>query len=179
MVRLPHASLGAALLIGLLLLSACGDRPAESPADGVRDMLAGRWLREYHQEGAGVQRVLTMERDGRFFETARVFHADGAVTEHAHEGKWFFDGTNLKRRYTLFDGRQPSAPQLPYVTHQLSIASRHEFTGTDNLRRRQVRYQRVREGAGLARLVHHGQPASLATPHSPAGESALPHNPVR
>lgn len=178
MVRLPRAGLGAALLIGLLL-PACGDRPAESPADGVRDMLAGRWLREYHQEGAGVQRVLTMERDGRFFETARVFHADGAVTEHAHEGKWFFDGTNLKRRYTLFDGKQPAAPQLPYVTHQLSIASRHEFTGTDNLRRRQVHYQRVREGATLSRLAQHGQAGAFAAPRSPAGPPALPHNPVR
>ncbi|MCY7371723.1 MAG: hypothetical protein LH479_12910 [Polaromonas sp.] len=129
-----------------LLLAACGNAPEDSAADSVRQRLEGQWLRDYRQDDAEVRRWLTLQADGRFFERAKVFHADGAITEHAHEGQWVFDGTNLKRKYRSFDGKKPSAPTLPYITHQIRFESRHEFVGTDNLRRREVRYHRVREG---------------------------------
>ena len=143
------ARAGAVGLIGFLLslwLSACNNPPIDSPADSVNQLLQGRWLRDYQQDDARVQRVLTLQPDGRFVEEATVFHADGAVTEHAHAGQWVYDGMNLKRKYSSFDGKKPSAPTLPYVTHQIRFESRHEFVGTDNLRRREVRYHRLREG---------------------------------
>ena len=137
------------LLPGVLfcsLLGACNNPPVDSPADQVRLQLEGRWLRDYRQEDARVQRLLTLEANGRFYEQATVFHPDGAITEHAHEGQWVFDGTNLKRKYSSFDGKKPSAPTLPYITHQIRFESRQEFIGIDNVRQREVRYHRLREG---------------------------------
>ncbi len=139
----------AATALAALLLAACDNPPADSPADDVRQLLVGSWLREYDQEGARVRRLLVLGDDGRFRETARVVDAAGIVTDHAHAGDWTFDGTNLKRRYTSFDGKQPSAPTLPYVTYQLRFESKYAFVGTDNVRRREVRYLRVEEGAAL------------------------------
>jgi hypothetical protein len=145
--------LAAASLLAGFLLPACTGAPSDSPADSrteaVQQQLVGSWLREYSQEGAQVRRLLVLGDDGRFTETARVVDAGGAVTEHAHEGQWTFDGTNLKRRYTNFDGKQPSAPVLPYVTFQLKFESKHEFVGIDNVRKREVHYSRVQPGAAL------------------------------
>jgi hypothetical protein len=135
---------GAVLLT--LLLGACDSSPVDSPADSINQLLQGRWLREYKQDDARVQRVLTLQPGGGFVEAATVFHADGTVTEHAHAGQWRYDGMNLKRKYSSFDGEKPSAPTLPYITHQIRFESRHEFVGTDNVRQREVRYHRLREG---------------------------------
>lgn len=141
--------LGAAIALAGLLLAACGGPPDDSPVDEVQQRLVGNWLREYEQEGAHVRRLLVLQPDGHFSEMARVVDARGTVTEHAHAGDWTYDGTNLKRRYTSFDGRQPSAPTLPYATFQLRFESNYEFVGIDNVRRREVRYQRVAPGAAL------------------------------
>jgi hypothetical protein len=137
-----------AVVLGLLL-AACSGPPADLPADAVHQQLVGSWLREYTQEGAQVRRLLVLGEDGLFTETAVVVNAAGTVTEHAHAGQWTFDGTNLKRRYTSFDGKQPSAPTMPYVTYQLKFESRYEFVGTDNVRKREVHYSRVAQGTAL------------------------------
>jgi hypothetical protein len=138
-----------AALLASFFLAACSDPPSDSPVDAVQQQLVGSWLRDYTQEGARVRRLLVLGDDGLFTETARVVDASGAVTEHAHAGRWTFDGTNLKRRYTSFDGKQPAAPTLPYVTYQLKFESRYEFVGTDNVRKREVRYSRVEQGSAL------------------------------
>lgn len=141
--------LGSASLLASFFLVACNDPPADLPAEAVQQQLVGSWLREYTQEGARVRRLLVLGEDGLFTETARVVDAAGVVTDHSHAGQWTFDGTNLKRRYTSFDGKQPSAPTLPYVTYQLKFESRYEFVGTDNVRKREVRYSRVAQGTAL------------------------------
>jgi hypothetical protein len=145
----PRRVAALATLLAPFFLAACSEPPADSPVEAVQQQLVGSWLREYSQEGARVWRLLVLGEDGLFTETARVVDAAGAVTEHAHAGQWTFDGTNLKRRYTSFDGKRPSAPTLPYVTYQLKIESRYEFVGTDNVRKREVRYLRVAQGAAL------------------------------
>jgi hypothetical protein len=132
-----------------IFLAACSDPPVDSPADAVQQQLVGSWLREYSHEGARVRRLLVLGEDGRFTETAQAVDASGSVTDFAHAGQWLFDGTNLKRKYTSFNGKQPSAPTLPYVTYQLKFESRHEFIGTDNVRKREVRYSRVGPGTTL------------------------------
>jgi hypothetical protein len=145
----PRRCLAAAIALASFVLAGCGGPPVDSPADAVQQKLVGSWLREYSQEGAQVRRLLVLGDDGRFTETARVVDAAGGVTEHAHAGQWTFDGTNLKRRYTSFDGKQPAAPTLPYVTYQLKFESRHEFVGTDNVRKREVHYSRVPGGTAV------------------------------
>ena len=106
----------------------------------------GTWLREYEEEGVKVRRVLVLESGGRFTEMSRLTELDSAAAEHSHTGDWLFDGTNLKRRYTRMDGRQPAAPVVPYATFELRFPSRNEFVGIDRVRQREVRYHRVADG---------------------------------
>jgi hypothetical protein len=141
--------LAAAMALTGLLLGACNSPPADSPDEAVQQLLVGSWLRQYEHDGAQIRRLLVLEPDGLFRETARVVDRGGVVTEHAHAGEWTYDGTNLKRRYTSFDGKQPSAPTMPYATFQLRFESRNEFVGTDNVRKRELHYQRVAQGAAL------------------------------
>ncbi len=132
-----------ALVLAGFMLAACERPQADPTVEAVQQRLVGSWLREYQQEGARVSRLLVLESDGRFSESAQVVDAAGATTTHQHAGEWTYDGTNLKRRYTSFNGKQPSAPILPYATFALRFESGREFVGTDNVRKREVRYLRV------------------------------------
>lgn len=144
-----HRLAALATLLAPIFLAACSDPPADSPAQAVQQQLVGSWLREYTHDGARVRRLLVLSEDGRFTETAQAVDESGVVTDFSHAGQWMFDGTNLKRKYTSFNGKQPSAPTLPYVTFQLRFESRHEFVGIDHVRRREVRYWRVGPGTTL------------------------------
>jgi hypothetical protein len=137
-----------ALLCLLLVLAAlaAGCDSAPDAADEVRERLVGSWLRDYEENGTRVRRVLVLEPDGRFREMSRSLGPQELGQRHAHEGEWLYDGTNLKRRYTLMDGQPVSAPQMPFVAFQIRFTGSHEFTGTDNVRRRELRYQRVPAG---------------------------------
>ena len=148
-VSKPRRLAALATMLASFFLAACNNAPADSRADAVQQQLVGSWLREYTQEDARVRRLLVLGEDGLFTEAARVVDATGAVTDYAHAGQWTFDGTNLKRRYTSFNGKQPAAPTLPYVTYQLKFESKYEFIGTDNIRKREVRYSRVAPGTAM------------------------------
>jgi hypothetical protein len=129
------------------LLAGCQRPPADSPADAVRQLLPGTWLREHGEGGVRVRRILVLEPDGEFREMVRIVESSGAVTEQAHAGQWNFDGINLKRKYRLMNGKQPSAPTIPFATFALKMPSKHEFIGVDHVRQREVRYRRVETGA--------------------------------
>lgn len=144
MRALCSARLWAALAASLIV--AC-EGPLQDPlVEQVQDRLVGTWLREYREDGVAVRRVLVLDRAGTFREHSTVKRPGTAPLEHMHEGEWLFDGTNLKRRYTLVDGRLPAAPMVPFATLQLAFPSRREFIGTDNVRSRAVRYERVADG---------------------------------
>ena len=129
------------LLAGLL--QACGDAPADLSNEAIQERLPGTWLREFEERGVRVRRVLVLENDGKFRERVRITDAVGAVTEQNHAGTWIYDGTNLKRKYSLMNGKPPSAPTVPFAAFELKFPSRHEFIGIDNIHQREVRYQRV------------------------------------
>lgn len=136
-------------LVALLAASAFGagcDPAPDEPEEQIRDRLVGTWLRDYEQDGTRVRRVLVLELEGRFREASRSLGPADAGATHAHEGDWRYDGTNLKRRYTLMDGKPVSVPKLPFAAFQIRFNGSHEFIGTDNVRRREVRYQRVSDG---------------------------------
>ncbi len=145
--RIANRGLVAVLGLAVLLLTSCDSPPGESSTEVTQQRLAGSWMREYEQEGSTIRRLLVLKTDGHFQETARVVDAAGAATQHIHEGDWLFDGTNLKRKYTLMDGIKPSAPTVPFATFEVRFESNREFVGIDNLRKREVRYQRVGEGS--------------------------------
>jgi hypothetical protein len=135
-------------LCTLLALAALGAGcdPAPDAADEVRERLVGSWLRDYEENGTRVRRVLVLEPDGRFRETSRSLGPQELGKRHMHEGEWLYDGTNLKRRYTLMDGQPVAAPQMPFAAFQIRFTGSHEFIGVDNVRKRELRYQRVPSG---------------------------------
>lgn len=120
--------------------------PDDSAVQETRERLAGTWLREYREGEVHVRRVLVLGPAGLFTESVVASAPGGTPLRNSHSGEWHYDGMNLKRRYTLIDGRKPSAPAFPYAAFQVAFESRHVFVGTDNIRRRQIRYERVSEG---------------------------------
>ena len=139
-----HLALAAVLAAGLG--SGCDSAPADAAAQEVHEHLVGTWLREYDDQAMVVRRVLVLEPGGSFREMSSVRSGGATVDQHLHEGEWLFDGTNLKRRYLRVDGRLPAAPMVPFATFEVRFASRNEFVGMDNVRKREVRYRRVSEG---------------------------------
>jgi hypothetical protein len=130
----------------LLAALAAGCDTGPDHVDEVRERLVGTWLRDYEQDGTRVRRVLVLEADGRFRESSRSLGPKELGTRHLHEGEWLYDGTNLKRRYRLIDGEPVSAPTMPFAAFQLRFTGSHAFIGTDNVRGREIRYQRVPAG---------------------------------
>jgi len=118
-------------------------RPTGMEQADIEQRLQGTWLREYAQQGINVRRILTLQRDGSFHERVRVVDEAGGITDYAHEGTWLYDGTNLKRKYTLMDGRPPSRLNLPFATFQVSFERNDEFIGIDHIHGHRVRYRRV------------------------------------
>ena len=131
----------------LVALSGCDNPPEDSAARDVQRRLVGTWLREYEEQGTRVRRVLVLLPDGRFHEASHITPPDGLAAQDAQgSGEWVFDGTNLKRRYLVLNGKPAGHPRMPYATFALRFPSRTEFVGVDHVRRREVRYARVPDG---------------------------------
>ena len=114
-----------------------------------QDLLRGTWLREYSEDGVRVRRVLELAPGGAFREHVRIAEAGGRVTRMEHQGTWLYDGTNLKRKYTLMNGEPPSRLNVPFATFQIAFESSNEFTGVDHIHAHKVHYRRVADGTGL------------------------------
>lgn len=134
------------LLSTALMAAGCEPTPSQAGREEIQEQLVGTWLREYEQDGARVRRILVLEPDGRFHEDSRNLGPVAAGERHRHEGRWLFDGTNLKRHYSLIDGKPTAAPTVPFAAFQIEFTGSHEFTGTDNVRHRRLSYQRVADG---------------------------------
>ena len=134
------------LLLAALAALAAGCDSAPDPDDEVRGRLIGTWLRDYEDNGTRVRRVLVLEPHGHFREMSRSLGPQELGMRHTHEGDWLYDGTNLKRRYTLMDGQTVSAPTMPFAAFQIHFTGSHEFRGVDNVRHRELRYQRAPTG---------------------------------
>ena len=112
-------------------------------------MLPGTWLRETQADGITTRRLLTLEPDHTFRESVRVIDATGRPTDFVHEGTWLYDGTNLKRKYTLMNGKPPSRLNLPFATFQITFDSPREFRGVDHIRGHRIEYRRVAPDTAL------------------------------
>jgi hypothetical protein len=139
---LPRSTAGVLLALALLL-PACDGPPVATTAEDIEQRLVGSWVREYQGDGVRSRRILVLAADRTFRETVRVTDHAGAPKEFLHEGTWFYDGTNLKRKYTLVNGEPPSRLNLPFVTFQIEFRSRNEFVGVDHIHRNRIEYRRV------------------------------------
>src|SRR3954451_20000133 len=120
------------------------DSATLSPAAQDRqDLLRGTWLREYSEGAVQVRRVLDLEADGAFHESVRIADGGGRITRMAHEGTWLYDGTNLKRKYTLMNGEPPSRLNVPFATFEVAFQSRNDFVGVDHVHGVRIEYRRV------------------------------------
>ncbi|MGE4241036.1 hypothetical protein [Ramlibacter sp.] len=146
----PSVSVACALVAVAVLISNVAE--PQTPSDGSTNvraehetatMLEGTWLREYSEADVRVRRLLRLAPGGEFRESVRVVDAAGQVHRMEHEGQWLYDGTNLKRKYTLMDGKPPSRLNVPFATFEVSFATRDEFTGVNHVYRNTVRYRRV------------------------------------
>jgi hypothetical protein len=130
----------APVLLALLLLASGFDNPS---SDAQRE-LQGTWLRETTAQGVTARHLLVLAPGGAFRETVRVVDGAGAATEYAHAGTWLYDGTNLKRKYTLVNGQPPSRLNgPPFATFEIAFASRNEFDGVDHIHGNRIAYRRV------------------------------------
>jgi len=151
MARLSSVALAALLLAALAsLLSTCSSLAGLAASDGNgatlqdrRDLLRGIWVREYSDGGVQVRRVLSLQAGGTFRESVHVVEPAGTVTDYEHQGTWLYDGTNLKRRYTLVNGKPPSRLNLPFATFEIAFDSRNAFTGIDHIHGHRIEYHRV------------------------------------
>lgn len=142
------------VMVLLVALAGCSpqadaNNPAPDPqadAESVRQRLVGTWLREYEQDGTRVRRVLVLQDDGKFTETYRVDGQPDAGLSPGHTGTWLFDGTNLKRHYQFIDGKQATRASVLFAALDIRFSGKHTFNGTDHVRKRQVRYERVEAG---------------------------------
>lgn len=144
MARLPSPRAWAPALLAIVVLLGTWELPLPRHFAGeAEDRLPGTWLREYSERGVQVRRVLALAPDGAFRERVRVVDRQGAATEYQHEGTWLYDGTNLKRRYTLMNGKPPSRLNVPFATFQIAFETRNEFVGVDHIHHNRVHYRRV------------------------------------
>jgi len=134
----PWLPIALALLALAALLSTRGDPPTDA-----QSQLRGTWLREDRENGVTARHLLVLEADGGFRETVRVVDGTGVSTKFVHAGTWLYDGTNLKRKYTLVNGQPPSRLNLPFLTFELAFASRNEFAGIDHIHGNRIAYRRV------------------------------------
>lgn len=134
----------AALALAVLLMGC--DNSEDARAAETRSRLAGSWLREVEADGVRVRRVLALDEGGKFSERALIVTADGRETREEHAGKWTYDGTNLKRKYTHMNGRQVGGGRMVYATYELKSFTRSEFLAKDHVGGRELSYGRVQAG---------------------------------
>lgn len=121
--------------------TATGQRPPGQV--NLADQLPGTWLREQVEQGVRSRRLLHLDPSGAFREQVRIVSASGEVSQHEHAGTWFYDGTNLKRKYRLMNGQPPSRLNLPFATFEIHFESPDRLVGRDHIHRNTVRYERV------------------------------------
>ena len=143
MSRLP--SLRSWLPLVLALLAVAALFPAgDGRSSDAQARLFGTWLRETQDQGVTARHLLVLEPGGRFHESVRVVDVRGAATQFSHAGTWLYDGTNLKRKYTLVNGEPPSRLNgPPFATFEIAFASRNEFDGVDHIHGNHIAYRRV------------------------------------
>lgn len=141
------------VLIAIGITSCDEDKPPINIADPknwsqemVQDRLIGTWRREYPDGDKNSRKLLILNEDKTFSEIVELVDLSEISTIHTHAGTWLYDGTNLKRKYTLLDGNPPSRLNLPFVTFEIKFESKNNFYGIDNVHKNEVNYRRVVAG---------------------------------
>lgn len=120
------------------LVAAC-----EDPQLGaVKKLLVGTWFVESKEQGGITRRVLTLETDGDLRESVQTLTPSGGSSSESREGEWFFDGVNLKRKYTYVDGKPLTNAHFVYETHELKSVTASELVASSRVGRGEMRLKR-------------------------------------
>jgi hypothetical protein len=133
------------VLLSCTLFTACDDAQSRKEQE-IRESLVGTWLRDVEVEGGKGRRFLVLGDDGKFSELLVIEFADGRRTRSERSGEWFFDGTNLKRRYTHEDGKMLGS-NFSFVTFEITVLTPRDFEGRNHVQGEQISYRRVDPGS--------------------------------
>lgn len=75
-------------------------------------------------------------------ETVHLVAPSGASNTELREGEWFFDGANLKRKYTYVDGKPLTNAHFIYETHELKSVTSSELVASSSVGRGELRLKR-------------------------------------
>lgn len=131
------------------LLTGCEDRQTRD----VKARLVGTWVVESPEHGGVARRVLRLQADGHVTETVRLVAPGGAADLELREGEWFFDGLNLKRKYTYVDGKPLTNAHFIYETYELKSVTASELVASSNVGRGEVRLKRDESGGARERAL--------------------------
>ena len=141
-----RAHVGRAVVLSVMfvacLLAACEDRQIR----GVKARLVGTWFVESQEHGGIARRTLTLEANGHVKDTVRLVAPSGASDVQSREGEWFFDGVNLKRKYTYVDGKPLTNAHFIYETYELKSVTASELVASSNVGRGEVHLKRDESG---------------------------------
>lgn len=142
----PGAYVSRTVVLALVLLAgvltACDDPKTRD----VRARLAGTWFVEAEVHGGIARRVLTLGADGHVKEFVRLVAPSGASDTESREGEWFFDGVNLKRKYTYVDGKPLTNAHFIYETHEVKSVTASELVASSNVGKGELRLKRDASG---------------------------------
>ncbi|MBC5768339.1 hypothetical protein [Ramlibacter albus] len=124
------------------MLAACEDPQTRD----VKARLVGTWFAESQEHGGVARRALTLEAGGHLKESVRIIAPNGASDLESREGEWFFDGVNLKRKYTYVDGQPLTNAHFIYDTHELRSVTASELVAVSNVGRGELRLKREQGG---------------------------------
>lgn len=124
------------------MLAACDDPQTRD----VKARLVGTWSTEATEHGGVARRVLTLQADGRVKESVRIVAPSGASDLNSRDGEWFFDGVNIKRKYTHVDGRPLTNAHFIYETHELRSLTESELVAASNVGRGELRFRKEASG---------------------------------
>ena len=129
------------------MLTACEDPQTRD----VKARLVGTWSTESAEHGGVARRVLSLQADGRVRETVRIVAPSGASDLNSRDGEWFFDGVNIKRKYTYVDGKPLTNAHFIYETHELKSLTESELVAASNVGRGELRFRREAPGTEFSR----------------------------
>lgn len=131
------------LWIFILILSAACNESTKDPANDNHRKFIGKWTSKSISKNPQSISITSINQDGAFIEMEK-FNKDNATQEPAmHEGEWFFDGINFKRKYTKLNNKPLSNSQFGYVTCTVKSLTKSEFLCIDNSQKDTIRFTKI------------------------------------
>lgn len=129
-------------VLAAALLAGCQDAGTQQ----TKARLVGTWTSESSSQAGVTRRTLSLQADGRVKDTVHITAPTGVSATEIREGEWFFDGVNLKRKYTYIDGKPLTNAHFIYETQELKSITDSELVASSNVGRGTLKLERETTG---------------------------------